>query len=319
MAISTSSHLEHFEKRGYAVLRGLLDPESNFRALHSEYGTLLAALASQWHAEGKLSSAYAGFDLGARFAAVFSEMDPSCMQYFDISLPKFRVTEETPIHLGPAVFNLMRNPRLLDAVETFMGPEVYSNPIQRVRIRPPQKLFLREHFNPFALATPWHQDLSVYLPEADDSNILSVWIPITEATPDNGCLLVIPGSHKGGLLPHATASPGGAIKMGAHITDSLIDSRQATAIPMSPGDVLFFHKKTIHAATPNRSDGTRWSIDFRYNPIGQPTGRPTFPGFVARSRRHPEQELTDPEAWAQLWRDCRRRLAASGEVMLTRF
>ena len=40
------------------------------------------------------------------------------------------------------------------------------------------------------------------------------------------------------------------------------------------------------------------------------TGRPAFPGFVARSRKHPETEMRDWQDWAQLWRDARTRLAA---------
>jgi phytanoyl-CoA hydroxylase len=65
----------------------------------------------------------------------------------------------------------------------------------------------------------------------------------------------------------------------------------------------------MHCSLPNRSDEIRWSFDPRYNPIGQPTGRPAFPGFVARSRRDPESELRDAEAWADLWRRARARLA----------
>jgi hypothetical protein len=57
------------------------------------------------------------------------------------------------------------------------------------------------------------------------------------------------------------------------------------------------------------SDDIRWSFDLRYQPIGQPTGRPAFPGFVARSRRYPESELRDWREWRQLWLDARARLA----------
>ncbi len=53
----------------------------------------------------------------------------------------------------------------------------------------------------------------------------------------------------------------------------------------------------------------RWSFDLRYNPIGQPTGRGAFPGFVARSQAHPETELREPQAWADLWYEARQRLA----------
>lgn len=67
---------------------------------------------------------------------------------------------------------------------------------------------------------------------------------------------------------------------------------------MSTGDVLFMHRLTKQGSLPNRSDDIRWSFDLRYQPIGLPTGRPLFPGFVARSRQHPEQETTDWREWA---------------------
>ena len=76
---------------------------------------------------------------------------------------------------------------------------------------------------------------------------------------------------------------------------------------MQRGDVLFLTKLTLHASHANNSDAVRWSLDLRYNPIGQPTGRGAFPGFVARSRRQPETELRDPAEWAQLWYDARYR------------
>jgi hypothetical protein len=69
------------------------------------------------------------------------------------------------------------------------------------------------------------------------------------------------------------------------------------------------HRRTMHSSLPNRSDRVRWSFDLRYNPIGQPTGRPAFPGFVARSRREPSSELRDPNGWTELWHAARRRLA----------
>jgi hypothetical protein len=79
---------------------------------------------------------------------------------------------------------------------------------------------------------------------------------------------------------------------------------------MKAGDVLFFHKKLMHSSLPNKTDGIRWSFDLRYNPIGQATGREWLPGFVARSKSHPELELRDPVKWANLWLEARARLAA---------
>lgn len=319
MSTRANPAVEVFERCGYAVIKGLLDLNQDLHPLYSEYGALLDRLAAQWHAEGKLRSAYGELAVGDRFAAVLAEMDPSCMQHFDITLPKSRITEKTPFHLGPAVFNLIRSSRLLDAVEDFIGPEIYSNPMQRVRIKPPQRSLPQWNGNAMAAATPWHQDLGAVLPEADHSDMLTVWIPMTEATPENGCLLVIPGSHKGGLRPHSTSSPGSKQMVALHVADEFIDRDQAVPVSVSPGDVIFLHRNTFHASLPNLSDGTRWSFDLRYNPIGQPTGRPGFPGFIARSRRHPELELTDSDAWLQLWHDCRKRLATTPDLPFYRY
>ncbi len=62
---------------------------------------------------------------------------------------------------------------------------------------------------------------------------------------------------------------------------------------------------TKHASLINESDGVRFSFDLRYNPTDQPTGRPWFPGFVARSRSYPESELKDFEAWDRTWDQAR--------------
>ena len=80
-------------------------------------------------------------------------------------------------------------------------------------------------------------------------------------------------------------------------------------MPMQPGDVLFLTSRTIHGSLSNNSDDVRWSFDLRYNPIGQPTGRGAFPGFVARSSVDPTSELRDPAEWEALWRQARDRLA----------
>lgn len=71
--------------------------------------------------------------------------------------------------------------------------------------------------------------------------------------------------------------------------------------------VIFMHRHTPHRSTPNFSDTVRWSIDLRYQPTSTPTGRPFHPAFVARSRAHPEQVLTDHAIWCRLWEEALAR------------
>lgn len=89
----------------------------------------------------------------------------------------------------------------------------------------------------------------------------------------------------------------------------MIEGRTVLPVPVKAGSALFMTKETIHSSLRNTSDHVWISFDLRYNPIGQPTGRPDFPGFVARSRAHPETELHDPATWTALWQEARRALS----------
>ncbi len=143
------------------------------------------------------------------------------------------------------------------------------------------------------------------IPAADATRMLTVFIAVTPATKENGCLLVAPASHKRGLALHchnARASFSSQAIPDRRVSDARL------ALEMQAGDVLLLDKLTMHAFLANLSDEIRWSVDLRYNPIGQPTGRPWFPGFVARSRAAPERELCDAGEWAGLWGEARRRL-----------
>ena len=210
------------------------------------------------------------------------------------------------MHCGPAVFNLIRHPKILDVVEAIIGPEIYSSPVQQMRMKPPEKSLrseLADHSN--VGATTWHQDIVALLPEADDTQQLTVWLAITEATVENGCLTAIPGSHREGPKVHCL-NP--AIASEPQVPEKVMHGRRASPLPVKKGGAILFHKMNVHRALPNHSDGLRWSMDLRYHPIGQATGRPAFPGFVARSRTNPDSELSDAWAWSESWRRARNEI-----------
>jgi hypothetical protein len=98
------------------------------------------------------------------------------------------------------------------------------------------------------------------------------------------------------------------------VPEKIASRDSAVALPMHPGDLLFIDKLTLHNSLPNTSNEIRISFDLRYNPIGQPTGRGAFPGFVARSEKAPHTELHDADEWARLWVDARHELAEASEL-----
>ena len=314
---------DRFEEHGYVVVEGVLDPQEDIQPIVAEYAELLDSLALQWHAEGRLSSSHRELPFGERLTQVLAEGMP-VFPSFDISLPPLAAdaTEATPLHLGAAVFNrLLRNPRLLDAVECFIGPEVYCNPVQHVRIKPPERLVPAALRHSLVASVDWHQDAGVVEDEADDTDLLSAWVAITDATTENSCMVMIPGSHKADVALHCITYEKQGFAGSAQLTipQQYRGPSQPTPVPMRAGDVLFFHRMTMHSSLPNVSDDIRWSFDLRYNPVGQHSGRSWFPGFVARSRAHPETELTDSEEWAQLWRDAQAALAADGTPAFIRW
>ncbi|WP_282610154.1 phytanoyl-CoA dioxygenase family protein [Pelagibius sp. Alg239-R121] len=297
--------IQFFEDNGYLVADGLLDQQGCIRPVVEEYEALLDRLCRDWHRSGALCALDSASSFQDKIVASY-EAGCDYFQPMDISLPTGPFDEDTPMHCGPAIFNLMTSPDMLDAVEALIGPEITSNPIQHVRIKPPQKLLNNDEIRAHITSTDWHQDRAVARPEADRTQMVTAWCAITEADEENGCLRVVAGSHRKEMQVHCPSPQVG-------IPARLIDQDRVVSLPVQSGGVIFFHPLTIHGSLPNRSKRLRWSFDLRFNRTGEPTGRPQFPDFVARSRIAPGQTLRDPAQWAAMWRDAHARLAGASK------
>jgi phytanoyl-CoA hydroxylase len=314
MRVLTQRQLRQFEEDGYLVVEEVLDPGRDIGPVMAEYDGVLEEIATALVAQGAIASTYRELPFPARLIRICIESGRNFPQEFDISLPQTGVQPDTPIHVGPAVFGLLTAPRLLDLVEDVVGPEIYSNPVQHIRMKLPKRAVARGSHSGLVSQIPWHQDSGVILPEADQSTILTVWFPLNEATVDNGCLQVIPRSHRSDLIAHCPTEKGVAIP------EPMLPATQAVPLPMRPGSVLLMTRQTVHSSLDNSTeDEVRLSFDLRYQPVGQPTGRPAFPGFVARSAANPDSVLRDPAVWARLWLDARARLAAQENPAFNRW
>jgi ectoine hydroxylase-related dioxygenase (phytanoyl-CoA dioxygenase family) len=308
----TADQRRAFEVEGYVVARGALRP-ADLAPVIAEYEAVIDDLARRLYAEGAIQDLYAEAAFDRRLALLTAATGQVYNQGLDISLPQAGVTKETPIHLGRAIFDFLHNERLLDLIEPLVGPEITSNPVQHVRAKVPERVVRGAKRNALWAATPWHQDSGVVLPEADASQILTVWLPLTDATEENGCLEVVPRSHADALQPHCPQADG------LTIPDRYIPKERARPLPMRPGDVLLMTQLTMHCSRPNVGDTVRWSLDLRYQPTGLPTGRPAFPGFVVRSAAAPESVMRDHATWVASWLAARRRLAAEGNPTYNRW
>ena len=101
-------------------------------------------------------------------------------------------------------------------------------------------------------ATPWHQDQAYW----GGAPKYSAWIALEDATLENGCLKVIPGSHRSALDHAAVQDKNG---FGNRILDEDLKNETIVDAPLNAGDALIFHDCLLHGSHPNLSGRDRWS------------------------------------------------------------
>ena len=103
-------------------------------------------------------------------------------------------------------------------------------------------------------ATPWHQDEAYWNAEME-YNAISIWIPLQEATLENGCMWFIPASHRGDVQSHHSINHDPRVH-GLEL-DQLPVWERAVACPIPAGGCTIHHNRTMHYAGPNKSEEPR--------------------------------------------------------------
>lgn len=306
----STSQIQQFQTQGYLVVPDLI-PADVLERVRTEYASLLDTLYADWFAQDLVSTPPIDLDFWGKLLTAY-QAGCDYFQPMDISLPGDRIKADTPFHFGPAVFDMLTTGPLLDVIEQLIGPELTSNPIQHVRLKPPATVLDEDEIRAHITATDWHQDRAVALADADQTDMVTCWIAITDATVENGCLQVQPQTNDQTILPHCPRKQTG-------IAEGFINEADAIPLPVKAGGAVLFHPLTPHASLSNQTDGFRWSFDIRFNKTGQPTGRSHFPDFIARSHANPETELHDWQAWKTMWEDARARLSVAPHTDIHRW
>ena len=141
--------------------------------------------------------------------------------------------------------------------------------------------------------------------EAADTEMLTVWVAMTDASEKMGCLAVMPRSHRAEEL--SLHCPGVLNPAENYIPQPILDRHGVppTPLPVKAGSLVLLTRWTEHGALANVSDHLRWSFDLRYQPIGQPTGRPAYPSFALRSAT---ESVATPSSYAAAWEATRQKL-----------
>lgn len=264
----TDEQLELYDSRGYLVIEGFLD-EEDLAPAKAAMTEKVNRIARELMADGVIDNGFKEEPFATRLARIFEGLSEEHFHRYGRSW-RDRI---------PGYFQLMSNPKILDAIESLIGPEIFSNPVYNVRPKVPKVA---------AGAVPWHQDKS-YWPDANANPVITVWIPLVDSTHENGCLHLIPGTHRKRVIPHGKESYSGTNYTA--IPDEEINRRkkEIIALPMTAGSAVFFNDRLIHSSTPNNSEGVRWSVDLRYQPTDQDPMPQHGAGFLARSAKYPER------------------------------
>ena len=222
----TPAQVAQFYDQGYLIVENVLS-ESEIEPIREEYNAILDREAPRLVAKGQLSQTYDHLPFEERYTAMLNEIDDmyALYQYLDISLPlQAQIPADTEMNAGPAVFhNILRNKNILDIAESLLGPELYSNPVQHARIKPPKSALPQTiALDSNVARTFWHQDEAVLTDDALDINMVTVWVAMTDATVENGCLICVPRSHRQDATMHCPANGSSAAEI--FIPDELIDS-----------------------------------------------------------------------------------------------
>ena len=151
----------------------------------------------------------------------------------------------------PRLEALARHPRLLDVVTRIMDepPVLFQD---MALLKPPH----------IGREKPWHQD-HAYFDLPLETLVMGVWIALDEATTENGCMIVIPGSHRQGPVVHFK-------RRDWQICDTEVNNQHAIAVPLKPGGCLLFHSLIHHGTPTNNSSMRRRAVQYHYRPQSSP-------------------------------------------------
>ena len=141
---------------------------------------------------------------------------------------------------------LAEHPKLLSVLRRIIGSNDLTMFQDMGLIKPPR----------IGREKPWHQDLA-YFNLPIDTTVVGAWIAFDEADTENGCMMVLPGSHSAGPQVHFR-------RRDWQICDTHVTRDAAVAVPMQPGDCLLFHGLIHHGTPANRTDRRRRAVQYHY-------------------------------------------------------
>jgi phytanoyl-CoA hydroxylase len=238
----SADELARFEESGFLVVRGLANPEMCRQMMDS---TRAALAGDAGPAEYEADLHYPGAP-DSRAAVGGNTIR--------------RLKEAHARH--PVFTRFIFSQPLADRLKQLLGPKIVMPLAHHNCVMTKQPRYSSE--------TGWHQDIRYWSFERPE--LVSVWLALGPETPENGCLHVIPGTHQ---LQFGRERLDSALFLRPDRAENAALIAKRIAVPLQPGDVLFFHCRTFHAAGRNQTGQTKYSVVFTFRPADNPPQKGT--------------------------------------------
>jgi ectoine hydroxylase-related dioxygenase (phytanoyl-CoA dioxygenase family) len=231
----TEDQKKSWNESGYILIPNFVE-ESFCNDMNNEVTNIIKSIIPE---NSAFSHAYAG---DGHIAIREMKPSPDAQNIEDEISKLFRIHSK-------GIFNtFINNKNLCDILEDILGPDV--------------DCFLSQFIfkNPGAWGQPWHQDSS-YFP-FDREPQVAAWLATSEATLENGCLVVLPGSHQESLHEHLPDDREGSNYGYTEIKDH--DFSTEMPVVLNKGDLLLFHSFLMHKSYDNKSNSRRTAMVYHF-------------------------------------------------------
>ena len=193
---------------------------------------------------------------------------------------------QKPHLLFPWLNELVRHPRIVDAVEDLLGPDLLCWGSQ---------FFAKNGGDPSYVS--WHQDATYWGLSSPD--VVTAWVAFTPSTVESGCMRVVPGTQHAQVPHKDTFAETNLLSRGQEVAVD-VDASKAVTIELEPGEISLHHVRLVHGSPANPSDDRRIGFAIRYIPtsVAQVAGRDSA-SLVRGVDRHRHFEL-EPRPSAEM-------------------
>ena len=231
----SEKQVKQFFDDGFLIVENVFAP-GELQPAMDELAAMVDELVERLYASKRITNKHAGEGLHTRLIEIEKEFPGAAMLFM------------LKTELGPRLADLWGSPKLLDMIEQFIGPDIAGHPVFALRSKIPTTR---------SLTVPWHQDTAYLLPEADDTDQVTCWIPFEDVNAKNGCMQYIRGGNQRRELfrHHIEGQVDGRSSPYLVIKEEDLPKGEIVTCNMKLGSVLFHMQHSPHRSLENHSIG----------------------------------------------------------------